>query len=517
MLLVLALLLQAVEPVDPQTIARIKMEGFQNSQVMDTLSYLTDVHGPRLSRSPGYQAAAAWSRDRLKEWGLSSALEPWGVFGRGWSVERFSLEMIAPQYMRVIGYPRAWTPSLPGPLTGKPMLVEVKSKDDFEKHRGKLKGAIVMNGKPVKPEPHFKADAQRLSDEELARQLQAIEPGEPKSYWLEDEEWKKEEAKEKEIARFFREEGIAVLLEPSTRDHGVVRVSEGASHDPKAEPTFPAFVLAKEHYNRIARLLEKNIDVQLELSVKSRFHEEDTTGYNVVAEIPGTDARLKDQVVMLGGHLDSWHSGTGATDNAVGCAVVMEAVRILQAMGVKPRRTIRLALWGGEEQGYLGSLGYVKKHFGDPETMALLTEHAKFSAYFNIDNGTGRIRGAHLQGNEMARPIFEAYLAPFHYLGATTLTTQNTGGTDHMVFDAVGLPGFQFIQDPIEYGVRTHHTNMDVYDYVVEDDLKQAAVIVASLVYHTATREEMIPRKPLPKPRPPKEKATGQSAPLKPE
>jgi len=366
MLVILALLLQTVESVDPQMIARIKMEGFQNSQVMDTLSYLTDVHGPRLTRSPGYQAAAAWSRDKLKEWGLAANLEPWGEFGRGWSIERFSVEMTTPQYMRVIAYPKAWTPSLPGPLTGKPLLVEVKSKEDFEQYRGKLKGALVMNGKPVKPEPHFKADAQRLSDEELRKQLQVIEPGEPKNYWLEDEEWKKDEAKEKEITRFFREEGVAVLLEPSTRDHGVVRVSEGGSHDPKAEPTFPGLVVAKEHYNRIARLLEKNLDVQLEISIKTRFHEEDTTGYNVVAEIPGTDPKLKDQVVMLGGHLDSWHSGTGATDNAAGCAVVMEAVRILQAIGARPRRTLRLALWGGEEQGYLGSLGYVKKHLAIP-------------------------------------------------------------------------------------------------------------------------------------------------------
>jgi carboxypeptidase Q len=508
MFLVVALLLQAVEPVDHQVIARLKMEGFQSSQVMETLSYLTDVHGPRLTGSPGYRAAAAWSRDRLKEWGLNAALESWGEFGRGWSADRFSVEMLAPQYMRVIAYPKAWTPSLNPPLTGKPTVVEVKSKEDFEKYRGKLKGAIVMNGKPVKPEPHFTADARRLSDEDLTGQLKAIEPGEPKSYWLEDEEWKKEEAKEKEITAFFREEGIAVLLQPSTRDHGVVRVSEGGSYDPKGEPTFPAFVLAREHYNRIARLVEKNIDVQLELSLAARFHDDDTIGYNVVAEIPGTDPKLKDQIVMLGGHLDSWHSGTGATDNAVGCAVVMEAVRILQAVGAKPRRTIRLALWGGEEQGYFGSVGYVKKHFGDPATMALHPEHARLSAYYNIDNGTGKIRGVHLQGNEMARPIFEAYLAPFHYLGATTLTTENTGGTDHMVFDAVGLPGFQFIQDPIEYGVRTHHTNMDVYDYSVEPDLKQAAVIIASFVYHTAMREEMIPRKPLPKPRPKEGKET---------
>lgn len=494
--------MQAAEPVDPHVIGQIKMEGFQRSHVMETASYLTDVHGPRLTGSPNYKEAAVWARDQLTAWGLANArLEPWGEFGRGWSAIRHSAVMTAPRYAPLIAYPQAWTPSTRGVVTGQPILVEVASEEDFEKYRGKLRGAIVMNGKPVKPSPHFDPDAVRLTDDDLAGQWDAIDPGEPESYWKESQEWDESETKREKIRKFFQEEGVSVLLEASPWDHAVVRVTRGGSYQPDADPTFPAFVLAKGHYNRIARLLEKNVAVELQLMLEARFHDEDLRGHNVVAEIAGVDSRLREEVVMLGAHLDSWHAGTGATDNAAGCAVVMEAMRILKSIGVTPRRTIRVALWGGEEQGYYGSLGYVTRHFGNLETLALEPEHGKLSAYYNVDNGTGKIRGIHLQGNELVRPIFEAYLAPFAYLGATTITTLNTGGTDHMVFDAVGLPGFQFIQDPIEYSVRTHHTNVDLYDYLVEDDLKQAAVIVASFVYHTAMRDEKLPRKPLPKPR----------------
>jgi carboxypeptidase Q len=248
------------------------------------------------------------------------------------------------------------------------------------------------------------------------------------------------------------------------------------------------------------RLLDRKQPVKLSLALASRFFDE-VDGFNVIAEIPGTDPQLKSEVVMVGGHFDSWHTGTGATDNAAGAAAAMEAVRILKAIGVQPRRTIRMALWTGEEQDYNGSIGYVRKHFGDPKTVAVTPEHARLAAYFNLDNGSGRIRGVNLQGNEAVRPIFEAWLQPFHYLGATTLTTLNTGGTDHMAFDALGLPGFQFIQDPLNYDSRTHHTNLDLYEEVVPDDLKQASVIMASFVYHAAMRDAMLPRKALPKPR----------------
>jgi Zn-dependent M28 family amino/carboxypeptidase len=269
------------------------------------------------------------------------------------------------------------------------------------------------------------------------------------------------------------------------------------------ETAVPALTVSIEHYSRIARLLEHDIPVKLEINVKSKFFEDDSLGYNVIGEIAGTDKKLKGQLVMLGGHLDSWHSGTGSTDNAAGCAVALEAVRILKAIGVKPRRTIRVGLWGGEEQGLHGSRGYVAKHFGDRKTMKLKSAHKNFSGYFNLDNGTGKIRGIYLQGNDAIRPVFEALLKPFNDLGAATLTIRNTGGTDHLAFDAVGLPGFQFIQDQIDYNTRTHHTNMDVYDHALKSDLMQASVIMASFVYHTAMRDEKLPRKPLPKPEPP--------------
>jgi carboxypeptidase Q len=489
----------AQEPVDQQMISKFKMEGFQNSKVMETVSYLTDVYGPRLSGSPNLKAASEWSRDRLAEWGLANAhLEPWGTFGRGWSVKKISVEMVAPQYMPIIAYPKAWTPSTSSPVRGKPMVVDVKTKEDFNKYRGKLRGAIVMNGALSKPNPHFDADAQRFNEQELSSQSQALAPLDSKSYLESEKEWKKTIAARDEITKFFYDEGVAVLIEPSERDHGVVRVMR-QSYTLPPEINFPSLVIAREHFGRIARLLEKNISVELDIDIQNTFHDEDTTGYNVIAEIPGTDPKLKDEVVMMGSHLDSWHAGTGATDNAAGCAAMMEAVRILKASGIRPRRTIRLALWSGEEQGFKGSLGYLKKHFGDPETLMTLPEHEKLAGYFNLDNGTGRIRGIHLQGNEAVRPIFEAYLKPFQYLGANTITTNNTGGTDHVPFDAIGLPGFQFIQDPIEYGTRTHHTNMDVYESLLEDDLKQAAVIIATFVYHTAMRDEKLPRKPLAK------------------
>jgi hypothetical protein len=493
---------QAQEPVDLYVITQIKSEGFENSQVMESLSYLTDVYGPRLTNSPNFKAASQWAVEKLTEWGLVNAhLEPWGTFGRGWAVERFSLEMVAPQYLNMIAYPKAWTPGTQGQITGEPILVDVKSEEEFEKYRGTLNGAIVMLKPDRNAETHFEADAKRYTEEDLAELAEAPEPGARPSWYERIKEFRKRRAFRKKISKFFKEEGVAVVLEPSQREDGTIRVGSGGSYKINAEPSLPALVVGIEHYWRVVRLLEKDIPVKLEIDIKARFFEDDSLGYNVIAEIPGTDKRLKDEVVMLGGHLDSWHAGTGATDNAAGSAVSLEAVRILKAIGVKPRRTIRIALWSGEEQGILGSKAYVEKHFGDRKTMKLKPEHDKFSAYFNLDNGSGKIRGIYLQGNDAVRPIFEAYLKPFHDLGATTVTIRNTGGTDHLSFNAVGLPGFQFIQDPLDYRTRTHHTNMDVYDHVQKSDLMQASVIVASFVYHTAMRDEKLPRKPLPKPK----------------
>jgi Zn-dependent M28 family amino/carboxypeptidase len=294
-------------------------------------------------------------------------------------------------------------------------------------------------------------------------------------------------------------EGAIAVLTTSPRNHdGTIFVQQAGPFKVTDPANFPDIALQWEDYMTIVRLLKNNIAVTLDMDVKTKFYTADTSGYNVIAEIKGTDRNLKDELVMMGGHLDSWHGGTGATDNAAGCIVMMEAVRILQAIGIKPKRTIRIALWSGEEQGLLGSKGYVKKTFGNPADMKLLPAHQKFSSYFNVDNGTGKIRGVYLQGNEAVRSIFQQWLAPFKDLGATTLTISNTGGTDHLSFDAVGLPGFQFIQDPIEYDTRTHHSNMDVYDHLLEDDLKQAATIVAAFVYNAAMRDAKIPRKELP-------------------
>jgi hypothetical protein len=505
----------AQETVDQSVIARIKTEGFQHSQIMETIFYLTDVYGPRLRGSPNYKAAAEWAVKTLNVWGLSNAqLEPGGFTGRGWTVNKFNLEMTEPQYERIIAYPLAWSPATKGALSGQPVIVEINSPADFPRYRGKLRGALVLMGKPnSKPAAHFEADARRFTDEELKRGAQAISPTEKileeydaPAYAGAEKARREGLSRRAALSKFFLDEGVAVMLRPSPLDSANLLATDAGGFDvhspnyklPVPELTVPSFVVAREHYGRIYRLTEKGLSVKLEVNLQVTIHQAGP-GYNIVAELPGADPQLKDEVVMLGGHFDSWHAGTGATDNAAGSAVMMEAMRILKTIGVKPRRTIRLALWDGEEGGHLGSITYVKNHFGDPATMKLKPEHEKLAAYFNLDNGTGRIRGVYLQGNEAVRPIFESWLKPFHYLGATTLAIQSVGGTDHLDFDHVGLPGFQFIQDPIDYETRTHHTNLDVYEAILPDDLKQAAVIVASFAYHTAMRDEKLPRKPLPK------------------
>ncbi|HEX8370926.1 MAG TPA: M20/M25/M40 family metallo-hydrolase [Pyrinomonadaceae bacterium] len=498
----------AQERVDEQVLARIKAEGFQNSQIMETLAYVTDVFGGRLTNSPNLKNAQNWTRDRMISWGFENVqLEAYGNWGKGWSVDKFSVEMFEPTYDRLNAYPLAWTPSTSGTISGKPTIVSIRSSADFAKYRGKLKGAIVMNGRfdLNSPESRFQTFSKRFTDEELARASQATDPakdgeingGATTNYWDEEKDWQVGLARGKEITKFFKDEGVAALIQPSSRANGVL--SAQGYYETEASKNVPTFVVAREQYARIVRLTDKNVSVRLDLNLQTRA-QEDSAGYNVVGEIVGSDSKLKDEVVMLGGHFDSWHAATGATDNAAGCIVMMEALRILKAIGAKPRRTIRVVLWSGEEQDYGGSVGYVKKHFGDPLTMQLKPEHEKLAAYYNLDNGTGKIRGVFLQGNEAVRPIFEEYLKPFNYLGAKTISILNTGGTDHMVFDAVGLPGFQFIQDPIDYNTRTHHTNLDVLEAVNEEDLKINAVIIAAFAYQTAMRNEKLPRKPLPQP-----------------
>ena len=484
---------------DYNAIYKIKDEGFNRSQVMEIESYLTDVYGPRVTNSPNVRAAGEWTMGKMKEWQLANVHEETWPFGRGWSNEHTSAEMIAPRYFYLLAYPKVWTPGTNGSVTGDAVLAPMVKEEDFAKYKGQLKGKFVLSD-PTPPDlkPHFEPDAHRYTDAELADLANETIPG-PRN---EDRfaQLRAQREFQNKLQKFLLEEGAAGWIESNRGDDGTVFVQQGGSRDPKDPPAITRVTLATEHYGRIYRLLQKKIPVTLKLDVDNKFYDEDLNSFDILGEIPGTDKA--DEVVMLGGHFDSWQAGTGATDNGAGAATMLEAIRILKATGMPMRRTVRVGLWTGEEEGLLGSRAYVKAHFGDPETMKLLPEHAKLDAYYNIDNGTGKIRGVYLQGNEAVTPIFAKWMEPFHGLGMTTLTMRNTGGTDHLAFNAVGLPGFQFIQDPLDYDSRTHHSNMDVYERIQEPDMKQIAVIVASFVYMTANRPEMLPRKPVPPPTP---------------
>ncbi len=522
----------AKDPNDP--IERIKDEGMNRSQVMQTMSYLTDVIGPRLTNSPGMKRANEWTRDQMAKWGLQNAhLEAWGPFGRGWTLKRFSAQVVEPQAIPLIGYPKAWSPGTNGPLTAEVVYFDAKDEADLQRFKGKLKGAIVLSAPLREVKAHFDAPGTRRNEKDLLGLADAPDPrvGTPRRFQLTPEQRAAFNLAAKKYL-FLHEEGAAVVIDPSRLgDGGTIFVQSASVPQPvpaepfgpnsrsippydKSAPKFaPQVVLAVEHYNRIVRLIQAGEKVTMTVDLGVEWQDADPMGYNTIAEIPGTD--LKDEVVMLGGHMDSWHSGTGATDNGAGVAVAMEAVRILQALNLKPRRTIRVGLWSGEEQGLLGSRAYVAEHFGRFETPTAGTpapapspasapkllkkpEYERFSGYFNLDNGTGKIRGVYLQGNEGVRSLFREWLMPFRDMGAATLSISNTGGTDHLSFDAIGLPGFQFIQDEIEYDTRTHHSNQDVFDRIQADDMKQAATIIAAFVYETATRDEKLPRKPMP-------------------
>lgn len=494
---------------DAAVMDKIKQEGTQNSQVMDIAFHLTDVNGPRVTASPGFMKAATWAKNTLESWGLKNArVEPWGEFGRGWEQQRCYVAMTQPYYASLIAIPKAWTGSTPGAKAISQPVVLIKATDSagVMQYAGKLKGKIIMMWVNDTLKPSFEADAARFDDAALEKMADA-QPrtagapqrrGNPQARST----FAERQAFLRTLNRLMEEEKPALVLSINARGtDGTLFVQGGGSYA-KDAPIPPAnVVLSSDDYLRLQRLVEAGVPVTLEADVKTKFYTNDLNGYNVIAEIPGTDPALKDEVVMLGGHLDSWQGATGATDNAAGCSVMMEAVRILQSLNLKPRRTIRIALWGGEEQGLHGSRNYVKNHLADPATMQLKPEQGKISAYYNLDNGTGKIRGVYLQGNSAVKDIFAAWLQPFHNMGAATVTINNTGGTDHLSFDAVGIPGFQFIQDPIEYDTRTHHTNMDTYDHLVPEDLRQASMIVAAFVYNTAMRNEMLPRKPLPQPR----------------
>jgi carboxypeptidase Q len=507
----------ASETVDLETVTSIRQEGFRNSKVMEILSELTDRIGPRLTGSPNMKRANEWTRDELAKWGLVNAhLESYGPFGRGWSEESVFVRMVSPDVAMLFAQPEAWTPSTAGLLRGRVMQAKLEHKEDFEKYRGKLAGQIVLLGSMREVKPHEEAEMRRYDDKRL-EEVYLYQAAQRRAYERPPrEEMIRRLQFRKELAQFLTEEKVAAVIKPSSGDGGTIFV-QGTQAYKKDEPAgVPSVVMSIEHYGRIMRLLDRDVPVEVELDVKTKFYDDDPMAYNTVAEIPGTDK--KDEIVMLGGHLDSWHTGTGATDNACGVAVAMEAVRILKSLGVKPRRTIRIGLWSGEEEGLLGSRAYVAQHIGERQRPAnqsaadaalpsylrreqgpvvTKAEWSKVSAYFNLDNGSGKIRGIYTQENASARPIFEAWLEPFRDLGANTVTMRMTGGTDHLSFDSVGVPGFQFIQDPLEYDSRTHHSNMDVYERAQKDDLMEAAVIMASFVYNAAMRDQMMPRKPL--------------------
>jgi len=501
------------EKVDLEMVTRIRYEGFHNSKVMELASGLMDGIGPRLTGSPNVKRANEWTRDQLSSFGLSNAhLEAWGPFGRGWANQYVNVRMTSPDVAPLIAYAKAWTPGTNGVLKGKCVRVKIEDKKDFEKYRGKLAGIIALFGSDPEVKTITQPMFERLGDKELADIGQYLIPSEKPPFRL--REYMKRMQFIRELNKFLADEKVLAVVDHGYGSFGggTVFVQSGGSWKMGETATVPELTVALEQWDRIARLIERKTDVELELNVTNTFYDDDPMQYNTLAELPGTDK--KDELVMVGAHLDSWHSGTGATDNGAGSVVMMEVMRILKALDVKPRRTIRIGLWTGEEQGLLGSQNYVQQHFGsrppidEPDMKGMPTllrreagpvttkaEQAKVSAYFNVDNGSGKIRGVYLQESEAVAPIFEAWMQPFKDLGMSTLTMRNTGGTDHQSFDAVGIPGFQFIQDPLDYGTRTHHSNMDVYDRLQADDLKQAAVIVASFVYNAAMRDQMLPRK----------------------
>lgn len=546
-----------------EIVDKIKDEGMNRSQVMKTLSYMSDVIGPRLTGSPGLKRANEWTRDQMASWGLQNAhLESWGPFGRGWTLKRYYAMVDGPTAFPVISYPKAWSPGtdtlMPPPppvdpkakgkppaapaststaFTGEVVRFNATKEEDLEQYKGKLKGKIILMSPTREVKAWLEAPGKRFTDAELLALADAPDPaaarrpagapaggpGGPGGNFAQAAQFNGRRM------RFLVEEGSAILLDAGRGDGGTIFV-QGAAAVPPATPTpgvpnptvrdkaakVPIQISAAvEHYNRIARMVDAGEKVTMTVDLAVEFQDADPMSYNTIAEIPGTDKA--DEIVMLGGHIDSWQAGTGATDNGAGCAVMMEAVRILQTLGLKPRRTIRVGLWSGEEQGLLGSRAYVRQHFGyrgdpnapafgggggggqnqTPQPLTKLAEYDKLSAYFNIDNGTGKVRGVYMQGNEAVRPIFRNWLAPFKEMGANTLSLSNTGGTDHLSFDGIGLPGFQFIQDAVEYDTRTHHSNMDVFDRIQADDMKQMSIILATFVYQTAMMDEKMPRKPI--------------------
>jgi hypothetical protein len=514
-----------------ETVGKIKAEAFDRSQVMDTLSYLSDVYGPRLTASPEFNEAATWAMERLKGYGVSNVHEEaWGPFGRSWSVESYTVDMVSPRYSHLVASPLAWCAPTNGPVKAEVLLAPMPPRsynakkmdeeiDAFEaKWKGKLSGKIVLITTPKITPPRTHPLFRRYTDAELAEIASAPEPARKEKVDLNDlpddtsqlmhafasmtpadmEEFFARLGKVKDkLNGFLLQEHVLAVLTEDPRSHDGANHAEAAGSEKASSPLAPpTFVVDEEQYTRMARLLEKKIPVTVSLDLKARYSDSDQMGQDIIGEIPGTTK--PDEVVMIGAHFDSWHSGTGATDNGAGSAVMIEVMRILKTLNLPMNRTVRIGLWSGEEQGIYGSAAYVKAHFGDANTMEFKPEQGKLDAYLNLDNGSGKIRGVYLQGNDAARPIFEEMFRPFHDMGATTVTLKNTSGTDHLSFDAVDLPGFQFIQDPLDYGSLVHHSSLDVYSHAIPEDLMQASAIIAACVYDIANQEQMFPRKPLP-------------------
>jgi hypothetical protein len=504
------------DQLDYAMIGKIREEGLNRSQVMDHISWLSDVYGPRLTGSPAIKQAGEWTMKKFGEWGLANAHQESWPFGKGWSLVRFSAHMTEPQVSPLIGYPKSWTPGTNGTINADVVYAPISSETDFEKYRGKLKGKAVLLQSARAVRLLDGRIVMRMNDDDIKEAMTAPIPAERRQRGGAGGGL----AFQNKVQAFLLAEGAAAVFDrggdsdqvaggsdlswmAQHTDGGTIFVQSGGPRDQNAGQVPPQVVLAVEHYNRMIRVLEKGVPVKVELNIQAQFHDEaSSNGFNLIAEIPGTD--LKDEVVLIGAHFDSWQSGTGATDNASGSAAMMEAMRILKTVGAKPRRTIRIGLWGGEEQGTLGSRAYAKEHFGDSATFQssgqLKPEHEKLSVYFNLDNGTGKIRGVWSQNNLGAQKVFESWVDPLRDLGVTIISPRSVSQTDHLSFDSLGLPAFQFVQERLEYNSRTHHSNMDTVDHVQREDMIQMATVVAVFAYNAAMRNEKLPRKALPAP-----------------
>jgi carboxypeptidase Q len=488
------------EMIDTAAFQRIRYAELNGSQIPQIAHYLTDVSGSRLTNSPGFYRAGKWAIETMKKWGLANArFESWGEYGRGWDMEEFNISMKAPYSGYIIGYALPWTSNTKGEIRApvfEMLNTNLMDSAFMENHKADFKGKIILIASPLtKHTEDFKPFSTRYSDSELAK-MPSIDMlnHQQLEYYI-----KFRKLAERQKLELKKDGAMAIVTVNGRNRDGTVTVQNSAGYKKGSPVLLPEAVISSEDGFKIGRLLASGQHVELALLIKGKFYDDDTKGYNVIAEIPGTDPQLKDQVVMLGGHLDSWNAATGATDNAAGCIVTMEALRLLDSLNLKPGRTIRIALWSGEEQAIFGSYNYVKNHFGNGTSGLFKPEQAKVSVYFNLDNGTGKIRGIFAQGDSAVKPIFEQWLAPFDDLGAKTVTMSSTGSTDHISFEWVGIPAFQFIQDPLDYESKTHHSNMDTYDYLQMDDLKQAAIIVASFIYQASIRPALLPRKKMAK------------------